>query len=290
MEIGAALALPVFLAILFAIAVAAGFLGSLTGIGGGVVVIPVLVLFFGVPYVDAIGAGLITILANSITTGATYVNDHLTDLRIGMLLEIATVPGAIFGALLAILLTRSDLTPALLVALAAMLLVGSLGTLWRRRERIPSGVVPDALSRRLRLSGEYHNARTGEVVRYQAERTPRALGVMFLAGITSGLFGIGSGVLKVFALDGALRLPFKVATATSSFMIGVTACAGAGVLLSAGYVDPVLAAPVGGGAALGAYVGTQIFPTTRAIALRWLFALVVFAFAIELVLQAVGVL
>jgi len=280
--------LLLFLVLLFLIAVAAGFVGSLTGIGGGIVVIPILVIFFQVPFVEAVGAGFITILANSATTGAAYVHEGLTDLRIGMVLEIATVPGALLGASLTILLTRYDLTAALMVALAIVLILGSISTVLRRHEDVPQNVVPDRTSQRLGLTGSYHDARSGDTIVYQGANTTGAFGVMFGAGVVSGMFGIGSGVLKVFALDGALRLPFKVATATSNFMIGVTACAGAGVLLAAGYINPVLAAPIALGATVGAVVGSRILPGASTFVLRMLFVVVVCALSIELIVQALG--
>ncbi len=280
--------LVLFLVLLFLIAIAAGFIGSLTGIGGGIIVIPVLVIFFQVPFIEAVGAGLITILANSVTTGAAYIHEGLTDLRIGMVLEIATVPGALLGASLTILLTRYNLTAALLIALAIVLILGSLSALLRRHEEVPENVVPDRTSQKLGLTGAFRDARTGTTVVYQAANTSGAFGVMFCAGIVSGMFGIGSGVLKVFALDGALRMPFKVATATSNFMIGVTACAGAGILLAAGYVNPVLAAPIGIGSTVGAILGSHILPGARTLWLRFLFFIVVCGLAIELIVRALG--
>lgn len=280
--------LVLFLVLLFLVAIAAGFVGSLTGIGGGIVVIPILVIFFQVPFVEAVGAGLATILANSVTTGAAYVRDGLTDLRIGMVLEIATVPGALIGATLTIVLTRYDLTAALLIALAIVLILGSIGSALRRHEELPQDVVPDRTSLRLGLTGEFHDQRSGDTIVYQGANTNGAFAVMFGAGIVSGMFGIGSGVLKVFALDGALRLPFKVATATSNFMIGVTACAGAGLLLAAGYVNPVIAAPIAIGATVGAAAGSRILPGAGTGALRLLFLVVVFGLSIELIVQALG--
>lgn len=280
--------LVLFLVLLFLVAIAAGFIGSLTGIGGGIIVIPVLVIFFQVPFIEAVGAGVITILANSVTTGAAYIHEGLTDLRIGMVLEIATVPGALIGASLTILLTRSNLTAVLLVALAIVLILGSVSALLRRHEEVPQNAVPDSTSQKLGLTGSYRDARSGQTVVYQAANTKGGFGVMFGAGVVSGMFGIGSGVLKVFALDGELRLPFKIATATSNFMIGVTACAGAGILLAAGYVNPVLAAPIAIGSTFGAMVGSHILPGARTLWLRLLFFVVVCGLAIELIVRALG--
>ncbi len=280
--------LGLFVLILALTAIAAGFVGSLTGLGGGVVMIPVLLIFFGVPFPIAVGTGSVTILATSATTGAAYVRDRLTDLRIGMFLEIATVPGALIGAALTVFLTHSDLDQALLIALGLVLLSIVPSTLARRGEELPSGVVPDARSRALGFQGEYHDAALDRTVAYTAADTDSALGVMFGAGIVSGMFGIGAGVFKVLALDRFLRLPMKVSTATSNFMIGVTAAAGAGVLLAAGYINPVIGAPVAAGTVVGAYVGSRILPGLHNRTVRWIFVPVIVALAVETILRGLG--
>jgi uncharacterized protein len=280
--------LGLFVLLLALIAIAAGFLGSLTGLGGAVVMIPILLIFFGVPFPIAVGTGSVTILATSSTTGAAYVRDRLTDLRIGMFLEIATVPGALLGATFTVFLVHSDLDQALLIALGLVLLAIIPGALGRRHEELPSGVVPDRRSRALGLAGEYRDGVLGKPVAYQAADTDSALGVMFGAGLVSGMFGIGAGVFKVLALDRFLRLPMKVATATSNFMIGVTAAAGAGVLLAAGYINPLIAAPVAVGTVTGAYAGTRILPGLQNRTVRLIFLPVVVALAIEIILRGLG--
>jgi uncharacterized protein len=276
------------LLILALVAVAAGLVGSLTGLGGAVIVIPVLVAFFAVPFPVAAGTGMVTILATSSTTGAAYVRDRLSDLRIGMFLEIATVPGALVGASLTILLVHANLDDALLVALGVILLAIVPMTLSKRGEDLPTPRPADARSRRLGMRGEYRDAALGRTVPYEAADTSPALGVMFGAGVVSGTFGIGAGVFKVLALDRFLNLPMKVATATSNFMIGVTAAAGAGVLLAAGYVNPLIAAPVALGTAGGAYLGSHVLPGLRNRTVRLLFVPVVVALAIEVILRGVG--
>ena len=281
-------ALLLYLLALALIAILAGFVGSLTGIGGGVIVIPVLVIFFQVPFVEAVGASVVTVLANSATTGSAYIRDRLTDVRIGMFLEIATVPGAIIGATATVLLAKANLEAALLVALGTILILLSVAGFARHREDSLEPAVPDARSRRLGFKGEYYDEQLKRKVAYRAADTDSALGVMFSAGLISGMFGIGSGVLKVFALDGALKLPIKVATATSNFMIGVTACAGAGVLLAAGYVNPVLVAPVAIGATVGAYTGSRLLPGMRSQTVRIAFLLVVIALSVELIIRGAG--
>ena len=270
------------------VAILAGLIGSLTGLGGAVVMIPVLVIFFAVPFPIAVGTGAVTILATSTTTGAAYVRDRLTDLRIGMFLEIATVPGALIGATATVFLTHASLDNALLIALGLVLLAIIPGTIARRGEELPSGVVMDERSRSLGFAGTYHDAALGKDVSYGAADTDSALGVMFGAGVVSGMFGIGAGVFKVTALGNFLRLPMKIATATSNFMIGVTAAAGAGVLLAAGYVNPLIAAPVAAGTVLGAYAGSRLLPGLRNRTVRLLFVPVVLALAIEIILRGLG--
>ncbi len=281
-------ALPETLLLLLLIAIGAGFLGSLAGLGGGVIIVPILIVLFHVPFVLAVGASAISVLATSTTAGSAYVHDHLTDLRIGMFLEIATVPGALIGASLTIYLSKAGLDPYLLVALGGILLLTIPGSLLGHHDEIPQGVVPDARSRRLRLGGAYLDRRLRREVPYMAARTDPALGVMFGAGLVAGMFGIGSGVLKVLALDGALKLPMKVSTATSNFMIGVTAAAGAGVLLAAGYMNPVIAAPVALGTMAGAYVGSRILPGLSNRLVRYVFLILMGALAIELILRGLG--
>jgi uncharacterized protein len=280
--------LEVFLLLLFITGLAAGLVGSLTGLGGSVVVIPVLVIAFGVSFPDAAGVGLITILATSSATGAAYVRDRLTDLRIGMFLEIATVPGALIGAGVTVFLSHLNLNDALLVALGFVLLAIIPSSIARRDIELPVGIVQDSRSRRLGLTGQYHDEPLNRDVPYVAGDTSPALGVMFGAGLISGMFGIGAGVFKVLSLERYLGLPMKVATATSNFMMGVTAAAGAGILFAAGYVNPVIAAPVAIGTAGGAYLGSHLLPSLRNRTVRLMFMPVVAVLAVEVILRGLG--
>jgi hypothetical protein len=280
--------LLLFVLLLILTGLAAGLVGSLTGLGGAVIMIPVLLIAFDTPFPIAAGAGLVTVLATSSTSGAAYVRDRLSDLRIGMFFEIATVPGALLGATLTVFLTHANLDQALRIALGGVLLATIPGSLRRRHEELPEGVQPDARSKRLGLNGSYYDGTVGRTVRYQAARTTPALGVSFGAGVVSGMFGIGGGVFKVIALEHYSRLPMKVATATSNFMIGVTAAAGAGLLLAAGYVDPFIAAPAALGTAGGAFLGSRILPGLRNRTVRVLFLFVIGALAIETIARGMG--
>ncbi|HYB77742.1 MAG TPA: sulfite exporter TauE/SafE family protein [Thermoplasmata archaeon] len=280
--------LALFVLLLAITSVIAGLVGSLTGLGGGVVMIPLLVVLFATSVPVAIGTGVVTILATSSATGAVYVRDHLSDIRIGMFLEIATVPGALIGATATVFLTHANLASALLIAFGCVLLATIPLTLARRNVEIPPAVPSDHVAQRLGLGGEYHDQFLHRDVPYEAARTRPALAVMFSAGVVSGMFGIGAGVLKVLALERSLNLPMKVATATSNFMIGVTAAAGAGVLLAAGYVNPVIAAPVAIGTAAGAYFGSQVLPSLQNRTVRIIFVPVVLALSIEVILRGLG--
>ncbi len=277
-----------FVLLLALTGIVAGVVGSLTGLGGAVVVIPVLAVAFNVPFPVAAGTGLLTVLATSSTTGAAYVRDRLSDLRIGMFLEIATVPGALVGATATVFLVRRSLNDDLLIALGAVLLAILAGTVLALRAARPATEGPDRVARALRLEGAYYDEAEGRTVPYAAHRTGGALGVAFAAGLVSGMFGIGGGVFKVHALERFLGLPMKVATATSNLMIGITAAAGAGVLLAAGYINPYLGAPAALGTALGAYLGSTLLPGLRNQTVRLLFLPVVGALALEVILRGLG--
>jgi len=267
----------------------AGLVGSLTGLGGAVVALPVLVVAFGVPFPEAAGAGLLTVLATSSTTGVAYVREHLSDLRIGMFLEIATVPGALVGATATVYLVHAELSDALLIALGAVLLALVPSTIARNRQPTPSTRgATDETSRRYGLVGSYFDERRNERLYYAAARTRPALAVAFVAGAVSGMFGIGGGVFKVLSLEHYLRLPMKIATATSNFMIGVTGAAGASVLLVAGYVNPVIGAPLAVGTAFGAVLGSRLLPQLRNRTVRWLFLPVLVVLGIEVILRGLG--
>lgn len=277
-----------FVLLLFLTGVLAGVVGSLSGLGGAVVVLPVLVLGFGLPFETAAAAGFTTILATSAASGSAYLHERLTDLRIGMFLEIATVPGAVAGTAGLVLLVHAHLASALLVGLGVVLLALVPGIVGRNRTpHVPRP--PDRLSRALRLEGTYHDQATGADIRYVAERTAPALGWAATAGLVSGLFGIGGGAFKVQALERALGLPMKVATATSNFMIGVTGAAGASVLLEAGFLNPLVAGPVTLGTALGALGGSRLLPSLRNRTVRWLFLPVLIGLAVELMLRGLAI-
>jgi uncharacterized membrane protein YfcA len=254
----------------------AGFLGALTGLGGGVVIVPMLSLIFGVDIRYAIGASLVSVIATSSGAAAAYVKEGYTNIRIGMFLEVATTFGAFAGAFLASYVSAS----AIAVVFGVVLLASAYLSVRRKSDaEFLTNVDPIAL--RLRLDGDFPTA-TGRQS-YRVRYVPLGFGLMFLAGILSGLLGIGSGAFKVLAMDQAMRIPFKVSTTTSNFMIGVTAAASAGIYLARGYLDPALAMPVMLGVLAGSLVGSRVLPGAKPTILRSIFALVIVALGVEMI-------
>jgi uncharacterized membrane protein YfcA len=255
----------------------AGFLGSLTGLGGGVVLVPLLTLAFGIDIRYAIGASLISVIATSSGAAAAYVKEGYTNLRVGMFLEIATTIGALGGACLAARAPTSWIAVVFGVVLIHSAYLSS-------RSQLPgdqAATSDDTWAARLRLDGSYPTPAGPR--RYHVRGVPAGFGLMFGAGALSGLLGIGSGAVKVLAMDRAMHLPFKVATTTSNFMIGVTAAASAGVYLNRGYVDPGLAMPVMLGVLLGSLAGTRVLARARTRLLRMIFSLVLLLLGVEMI-------
>jgi hypothetical protein len=241
-----------FSSAVFAGALAAGFLGSLTGLGGGVVIVPLLTIGFGVDMRYAIGASLVSVIATSSGAASAYVREGFSNVRVGMLLEIATTLGALTGAALAAYVP----TAALAMLLGAVLIFSALIPPQPPSRKTAGPPDPDSLGVKLKLNNSYP-ALEG-MVEYNVRRVPLGFGLMGIAGMLSGLLGIGSGAVKVLAMDLAMGLPFKVSTTTSNFMIGVTAAASAGVYLHRGYIDPGLAMPVTLGVVAGSWAGARL--------------------------------
>jgi hypothetical protein len=261
---------------LFGTSIVAGLLGALTGLGGGVVVVPVLALLFHVDIRYAIGASLVSVIATSSGAAAAYVREGFSNIRIGMFLEIATTLGALVGAYLTAMVS----TKAIGIVFGIVLLYSAVaGFRGNHEDAAPQHT--GGLADRLRLEGEY--PAEGGLKPYIAQRVPAGFSIMFLAGGLSGLLGIGSGAVKVLAMDQAMRLPFKVSTTTSNFMIGVTAAASAGIYISRGYIVPSLAMPVMLGVLGGSLIGSRILIRARVSTLRVLFAVVIVALGIEMI-------
>jgi uncharacterized membrane protein YfcA len=267
-----------FTPLVFGISAVAGCLGALTGLGGGVVVTPALTLLLGVDIRYAIGASLVSVIATSSGAASAYVREGYSNIRIGMFLEIATTLGALLGAFLA---TRTP--TAILSTIFGVVLLHAAWQSSRGRPHDEKAKKPDALARWLKLAGSYPTPKGPR--EYQVGHVKTGFSLMFGAGTLSGLLGIGSGALKVIAMDQAMRVPFKVSTTTSNFMIGVTAAASAGIYLSRGYIEPGLAMPVMLGVLAGSMLGARQLIGAKVQVLRWIFAGVVGVMAVEMIVS-----
>ena len=260
---------------LFALSIGAGFIGALSGLGGGVFIVPALVILARLPMKVAIGASLISVVATSAGASVAFVRDGWTNLKVAMVLECATVTGALAGAYLA------GVVPVwILEALFALTMLQSAYFSFQKQEDdlIENG---DPISKRLHLGGEVLDE-DGKMVHYEVVHFPTGAGLMVMAGMMSGLLGIGSGALKVMAMDYFMHIPLKVSSATSNFMIGVTAGAGALVFLARGDVATSVAAPVALGVTVGALAGSKILPHANIKALRMSFVVILVLIAIEM--------
>lgn len=259
----------------------AGFLGSLTGLGGGVVVVPLLTLVFGVDIRYAIGASLVSVIATSSGAAAAYVREGFSNIRVGMFLEIATTIGAITGAIAAAYLKLSWIA----ITFGVVLLYSAYESMQSRTD-LRGPAEPDRIASRLRLDGSFPASQGTRS--YHVTNVHAGFSLMFSAGVLSGVLGIGSGAVKVLAMDRAMKLPFKVSTTTSNFMIGVTAAASAGVYLNRGYIDPGLAMPVMLGVLGGSLFGARLLAGAKVKVLRLVFSVVVAALGIEMILNGFG--
>ncbi len=270
-----------FFALVFGAALFAGLIGSLVGLGGGIFIGPLLTLAFGLPIHEAIGASIVSVIATSSGAAAAYVRERVTNLRIGMFLEIATTLGALSGAFLAVIAP----TAALFIVFGVVLIVSAVPLVVRIGEELPSGVKSDIWAQRLRLAGSYPDERLGREVTYEVTRVPAGFSMMYVAGLISGLLGIGSGTFKVLAMDVAMRLPMKVSTTTSNFLIGVTAAASAGIYFERGDINPLVAAPVALGVLAGATVGAKTLARLSNATLRKIFVPIIVIVGLEMLVR-----
>lgn len=254
----------------------AGFLGALTGLGGGVVIVPLLTSVFGVDIRYAVGASLVSVIATSSGAASAYIKEGYTNFRLGMFLEVATTIGAIIGALIATFVS----VKALSIVLAIVLLYSAYLSQRPKPEQAETES-SDRIASFLKFNSTYP-APNG-LVAYQVNYVPFGFALMVVAGVISGLLGIGSGAFKVLAMDQVMRLPFKVSTTTSNFMIGVTAAASTGVYLTRGYIDPALSMPVMLGVLPGAFLGAKVLVGAQTKVLRIVFSLVLVVMAFKMV-------
>ncbi len=265
----------IFSLILLAGAYVAGLLGSLTGLGGGVILIPLLTLVFHVDIRYAIGVALLASIANSSGAASAYIKEGITNIRLGMFLEIATTAGAVGGALLAVFTPVNTIA----ILLGVVLIFSAAMTIRKKHEHAEQ--TGSKLSYLLKLNSSYPTP--NEEVSYQLKNVAGGFGIMLIAGVLSGLLGIGSGSLKVLAMDSTMRIPFKVSTTTSNFMIGVTAAASAVVYLQRGYIDPGMAFPVVLGVLGGAFTGARLLTFINARTLRIIFSVAITFVALEMI-------
>ncbi|RZA24099.1 MAG: sulfite exporter TauE/SafE family protein [Proteobacteria bacterium] len=258
------------------ISMAAGFLGSLLGLGGGIIIVPTLTLLFGVDIRYAIAASLISVVATSSGAAASYLKDHLTNLRVAVFLEMGTVVGAVIGFVLA---SRIH-SQALFILFGFFLLFSALMMLRKREDH--GTVANHPWADKLRLDSTYPSAK-GEAIAYKVANVPFALVVMLAAGVLSALLGIGSGIFKVLAMDSAMKLPIKVSSATSNFMIGVTAAGSALAYFLRGDVRPEIAAPVAVGIIAGSFLGAKVMNRIPAVRLRQIFVVVLSIVSIQMI-------
>ncbi len=259
-----------------------GAFGSMVGLGGGVFIIPALTLYLDVPIHNAIAASLLAVVATSTTAAAAFIRHDLTNLRLGMTLETLTVTGAVIGGLVGATLSRGVLSA---IFGGVMIVVALYMAVYRRSDKLPP-IEEDGLGW---LGASYHDRNLGKSISYRVRRLPAGLGASFVAGNVSGLLGVGGGFLKVPVMVLAMGVPVRAAVSTSSFMIGVTACAGSLVYFTRGLVDPLTTVPVVLGVTIGAYLGSKLTMRVKTSILTVLLAVALFALSIQMILSAAGI-
>lgn len=273
------------------IAVFAGFLGSLVGLGGGIIITPALTILFGFDIKYAIGASIVAVIATSSGSAIAFVKDHVSNMRVGMLLEVFTTAGGVVGALMAGVFSSKLLyiffSLILLNSFYGMLKKTGLITKVKKEEE---NVENDKYADKYKLNSTYYDKATGETVKYNVTNVPQGSLVMFGAGFASGLLGIGSGAFKVVALDTYMKLPIKVSTATSNFMMGVTATASALIYFFNGTINPAVAAPIAIGTLIGSRTGAKVMQRLDAKYIRYIFLPILLFTIINMFLKGLGVL
>ena len=280
-----------FIAAAFAAAILAGFLGALFGIGGGIIIVPFLTVFMGIPIHEGIAISIVSVIATSNAGGSSYVEQRITNIRLAMFLEVATTAGALVGSFIALLLQSWELFMIFTCLLTYMAVI-SFRTRRTDEARIGTGefakVRQDRLAKYLDLSGVYYDASAKRNVQYLVTRAPEGSLISSVAGVVSGLLGVGGGIIKVSAMNIFMNVPMKAAVATSKFMIGVTAATGALLFFLAGLVDPYIIAPVALGTTLGATIGTWVMPRVGSSTLKAAFAVLVAYFAYVMLAQGLA--
>ena len=275
--------------VLLVIGIAAGLVGSLSGLGGGVVVVPALTLLLGVPIAYAAGASLVATIATSSGAASRYIKDGLSNIKIGMSVEIATTLGAIAGSLTAAYIYSIGLSKLIFIIFGIVLFISIVPTFIEYKKNRRTRLNSDWSTKAFQLEGSYYDRARGRMIRYSGFRWWFGEAIMGIAGIMSGLLGIGSGVLKVLAMDWGMKLPIKVTTSTSNFMIGVTAAASSAVYWSLGYIQPFMIAPIVLGILAGSYYGAHTLGSARSHRIRELFMALIAIVGVEMILRGFGV-
>ncbi|MCD6046737.1 MAG: hypothetical protein K0S08_384 [Gammaproteobacteria bacterium] len=275
--------LPLFFSLIFLFSFFAGIIGALTGLGGGLILIPFLVLFLHINIHYAMGAGLLAVMTTSSGAALSFLKQGYTNIRLGMFLEIAAAVGALLGAHIAVRLPGD-----IVQFLFGIIFFGLAILSWRRHEGHAWPTHQNATAKMLHLDGQCPDEQ-GVVRPYFVQRVWTGFSIMGVAGILSGLLGIGSGVVKVLAMDQAMALPYRVSTSTSNFILGITAAVGAGVFFQQGFIEPIVVLPVILGVFIGAFLGSKLMSHLPIKHLRRLFSLLVFLLALQMLLKALGV-
>lgn len=267
------------------ISMSAGVMGSILGLGGGIIVTPALTFLFDVDIQHAIGASLISVIATSSGAAVAYIRDGITNIRVGMFLEIATTIGAVTGAIIG-----GIIAPTLLYSIFGIFLIYSALLMMKKvKQELPGDVPLHPMAKTLKLQGEYYDKALKQHVFYNADNVYSGFGIMYGAGVISGLLGIGSGSFKVMAMDIFMKLPLKVSSATSNFMMGVTGAASAAIYLFRGDIDPLISAPVALGVLIGSTIGARIMQKLKSKTIRKLFIPILMYIGIQMILQGLGV-
>ncbi len=263
----------------------AGLLGSLTGLGGGTVLVPVLTLFYGIPIIFAVGASLISTIATSAGSASAYTKQRIANIKIGVGLEVATTTGAIIGTLTFAYVNANKMQWSIYVIFGSVLLFSLFPTIKKTLMEVPPDIPADWTTKLFQLTGSYFDAKLKKIVNYKGVRWWAGEIVMFFAGFISGLLGIGSGALKVMGMDWAMNLPMKVTTTTSNFMIGITAATGSSIYWRLGYIQPFLAAATAIGVVIGSYFGAKILVRISNGDIRWIFFGILSFLGVEMILR-----
>ncbi|KPV47379.1 MULTISPECIES: sulfite exporter TauE/SafE family protein [Acidiplasma] len=268
----------------------AGFIGSLTGLGGGTVLVPILTLFYGIPFIFAAGASLISTIATSAGSASAYTRKKIANIKIGIGLEIATTTGAIVGSLTLVFIDRHALIWVVYVIFGLVLLFSLIPTIRKIGAEVPPEMPPDWTTRVFQLTGQYYDEHLKQTVKYKGVRWWLGEIVMFFAGFVSGLLGIGSGALKVLGMDWAMNLPMKVTTTSSNFMIGITAATGSSIYWYEGYINVFIAAATAIGVLIGAFFGAKVLVRISNQNIRWVFFAILSFLGFDMVFKGLHII